>query len=271
MNRRFTISLRALPALFAFIIALFAAACSQSAYDAALTPVRVEVTVLAAASLKEAFLDIGRIAESEDTTIKIVFSFGASNTLARQVEQGAPVDVFASAASNVMDSLDSKGLIIRESRRTFASNSLVVVGGLKSTPITSLNDLSDGRFKRLTVAAPGVPARTYGEEALRKAGVWDQLIGRFVYGDNVRQVVEYVAGGDADAGVVYQTDATQFKDRVRVIFSVPSNLHRPIVYPIAIVKNGRNRPGAEAFLRVLASAKGQEILKRYGFPTPAGQ
>ncbi len=247
-------------------LALLLTSCSQSVYDSATEPSRHEVMIFAAASLKEAFNDLGKLAEKQDSTIHIVFNFGASNLLARQIEQGAPADVFASAASNVMDSLDAKGITVRGTRRTFASNSLVVVGPLGSAPIASLEELVGSRFHRLTVAAPGVPARTYAEEALRKAGVWDRLVGRFVYGENVRQVVDYVATGDAEAGVVYATDAAQFKGRVAVLMTIPADMHRPITYPIAITANGRNRAGAEVFMRLLASEQGAMVLRSYGFP-----
>lgn len=248
------------------LAALVLAACSQSAYEGIAESSRHEVMIFAAASLKDAFNDIGKIVEKEDSTVRIVFNFGASNVLARQIEQGAPVDVFASAASNVMDSLDTKGAILHDTRVTFAHNSLVVIGPKGSAPIASLDELASSRFKRLTVAAPGVPARTYSEEALRKAGVWEKLTGRFVYGENVRQVVDYVATSEAEAGVVYATDAAQFKGRVVVMMTIPAELHRPIVYPIAVVKNGRNRVGADVFIRVLSGPKGTEILRRYGFP-----
>jgi molybdate transport system substrate-binding protein len=256
---------RFLLALLAFIAVI--AGCARDSSDEPAQ--RHEVLVSAAASLKDAFTEIGAAAEAADTTLKITFNFGASNLLARQIEQGAPVDVFASAAEEIMDSLDNGGKIVHDSRHTFAHNGLVVVTTADNTDtLTELSEASLTRYDRIAIASPGVPARIYAEEALRNAELWNVLERRFVFGGNVRQVLDYVARGEAPIGFVYSSDATAFGKKIRVLLQVPESLHRPISYPAALVVDGPNPTGAEAFMKILLGPTGQNILGRYGFKTP---
>ncbi|MBS1913313.1 MAG: molybdate ABC transporter substrate-binding protein [Bacteroidetes bacterium] len=252
----------------ASVTAVLLGACSQSAYEGSAGQVRKEMIVYAAASLKDAFTELGKEVEKQDSTVKVTFSFGASNLLERQIEQGAPADVFASAAMDVMDSAQAKGTLVEGTRRVFAGNSLVVIAPKGSTPIASLDAIADARYKHVAVASPGVPVRKYAEEALRKQGVWDRITDRMVFGENVRQVVDYVASGSADIGLVYSTDAQQFKGQVVTVLTVDQALYKPVTYPVAVIKSGRNRAGADTFMRVLASPRGTEILHNYGFPMP---
>jgi molybdate transport system substrate-binding protein len=250
---------------FLLFIAALLAGCGGSERQAS-TPGRREVLVAAASSLREAFTEIARELETVDSTVKITFNFGASNLLARQIERGAPDDLFASAAEEVIDSLQSKGVIDAGSRVDFARNRLVVVGMIGSSDtLSDLSQRSFAKFQRIAVGAPGVPVRIYTEEALRNGGIWEGIEPKLVYGENVRQVLDYVARGEAPIGFVYASDVVPFRGKVRIIHTVDSSLHRPIAYPAAIVTNGSNHDGAGAFIRMLTGKKGEEILRKYGF------
>lgn len=235
-------------------------------------PRQREIVISAAASLKEALGEIAHEVERTDSTLHVTVNYGASNLLARQIDEGAPVDLFASAAEDVMDSLEKNRLIEPAMRKIFARNRLVVVGAAGADTIGSLEKLKEKRFGRIAIASPGVPARTYAEEALRAVGLWDGLNGRFVFGGNVRQVLEYVTSGEADAGLVYMSDAASAGSAAKVIYAVPDSLHRPITYPVAIITRSRDHVDAEKFLTVLTGPTGRTILVRRGFlPADGGR
>lgn len=250
---------------FCALLAVLAMACTRNGESDKPAVVHRELVVSAAASLKEAFTRIGEELKRGDSNLHVSFNFGASNLLARQIREGAPVDLFASAAEDVMDSLDALKLLSPNTRQSFAANNVVLVGGPEAAPLTSLSQLLDPRFKRIAVASPGVPVRTYTEESLRKAGIWDSLQTRFVFGGNVRQVLDYVARGEADAGFVYTSDLTAAAGRARTLLTLPADLHRPITYPIAILAHAKDRDDADRFIALLTSPTGGAILQQHGF------
>jgi molybdate transport system substrate-binding protein len=226
-----------------------------------------ELTVSAAISLKNAFEDLAKVFAPKNPGEKVLFNFGGSGDLARQIEAGAPVDVFASAAQKDMDDVDRKGLLTAGSRRDFTRNSLVLVRpAIGSGKLTSVNDLVKGDVKRIAVGNPkSVPAGRYAEEALRKLKLWDSLKEKLIFGENVRQVLDYVARGEVDAGLVYSTDAAIRGREVEIVAKLPEGSHQPIVYPIAVIKGSRQEPLAKAFVEEVISAEGQRVLGRYGF------
>lgn len=222
------------------------------------------ITVAAAASLKNAFDEIGRDFEHANPDVTVRFNYAASNILARQIEQGAPFDVVALAAEETMDELDSAGLLEPGSRGVFARNRLgIVVSPAATVPIRSLEDLRHSYYTRIGVGSPGVPVRIYTEEALRKAGLWEKLERHFVYGANVRQVLDYVETGEADCGFVYTSDATA--SFLEVTLVVDSTLHRPIRYPAAVVRNAVNSPLGRRFVAYLQDSTSRAVLREYGF------
>jgi molybdate transport system substrate-binding protein len=231
------------------------------------SPPSRELTVSAAISLKNAFEDLAMVFAPKNPGVKVLFNFGGSGDLARQIEAGAPVDVFASAAQKDMDDVDQKGLLAAGSRRDFTRNSLVLVRpAIGSGKLTSANDLVKGDVKRIAVGNPkSVPAGRYAEEALRKLNLWDNLKEKLIFGENVRQVLDYVARGEVDAGVVYSTDAAIRGREVEIVARLPEESHQPIVYPIAVIKGSRQEPLAKSFIEGVISADGQRILGRYGF------
>jgi len=223
-----------------------------------------EVNVFAAASLTDVMKEIVAPYEKESTD-KIVFNFGASSLLARQIIERAPADIFFSADEAKMDDLQKAGLIVMETRRDLLSNSLVIVAPNDSKlEIASPDDLLT-KVQKIAIADPrAVPAGIYTKEYLSALGLWDKLESKMVPTENVRAALAAVESGNVDAGFVYMTDANISK-KVKVAFSVPVEKGPQIRYPIAIVKEAKNKSAAEAFLRYLESAKARTLFERYGF------
>lgn len=229
-----------------------------------------ELTVSAAASLTNVFKAVGKAFEARQKGVVISFNFGASGDLLRQIEGGAPVDVFASAAPREMDRLEGKGLLSPGTRRTFAENSLVLVTPVPpSVGIGSFDDLKKGEVKKIAIGNPStVPAGMYAQQVLTYFRVWDAVKGRLVFGESVRQVLDYVARGEVDAGLVFATDALARSREVAVAARSPLESHSDIVYPIAVLKDTRNGDLGKAFIQFVLSSEGQNILKNYGFGPP---
>lgn len=227
-----------------------------------------ELIVSAAASLTNAFGQLGKKFEVANPGIKVIFNFAASGPLLKQIEQGAPVDVFASADQKTMDQAQEKGLLLTETRKDFASNALVLIVPREAkTPIRVLEDLGGKDFARISLGKPeSVPAGRYAQEALVNHGLWDKLKDKFVYSDSVRQVLDYVSRGEVDAGLVFASDALIAQDKVRVVTSV--DRHQTILYPIAIIKGTEKQTPAQRFVDFVLGTEGQDILLQYGFGSP---
>jgi molybdate transport system substrate-binding protein len=253
--RRFVIVL-----IFFFGLVLIPEITAQSTY---------EITISAAISLKNAFEDIGRIFQERNPGTKVLFNFGASGDLARQIEAGAPVDVFASAAQKDMDDIGKKDLIAPNSRKDFAKNGVVLVQPTNSiTPIQTLTDLQKTEIKKIAIGNPKtVPAGRYAEEVLRHHNLWDAIKDKLIFGENVRQVLDYVARNEVDAGLVYSTDAIARSKEVKVVTNLPEGSHQPVIYPIGVIKGTKEESLSKAFVDFVISAEGQRILNQYGFIT----
>lgn len=225
-----------------------------------------DLTVSAAVSLKDAFDEIGRAFEIK-TGRPVIFNYGASGTLQRQIENGAPVDVFASAGVRQMDELEEKKFLEPATRRDFARNTLVLIVPKDSlTGIGSFADLTKPQVQKIAVGNPKtVPAGQYAAESLKKMNLTDALQTKLIFAENVRQVLDYVRRGETDAGVVYQTDALTAKDGVKVVATADEQSHAPILYPLAIIKDSRQAEAAREFADFVMSAQGQAILQKYGF------
>ena len=198
----------------------------------------------------------------------MLLNVAASGTLLQQIDKGAPVDVFAPADRETMDRAQAKKLVDASARRVFARNVLVVVVPVSSRqPIATLADLRRDGVQRIAIGDPrSVPAGRYAEAALQAAGEREALEPKWIRAQSVRQVLDYVARGEVDAGFVYATDAALMKDRVRVAFAAP--LEEPVLYPVAPVTGSANPAGARSFIEFLVGAQGQEILARFGFANP---
>ena len=227
-----------------------------------------ELTVSAAASLTNAFPEIGKKIESANPGTKVIFNFAASGPLLQQIEQGAPVDVFASADQKTMDQAKEKNLVLNESRKNFVSNKLVlIVPAASRLAVSGLDALKGKDISKIALGKPEtVPVGRYTKEVLTNEGVWDVLSPKFIPGDSVRQVLDYVSRGEVDAGFVYSTDAALVKDKVRIVATMEK--HQPILYPIAIVKTTSKKELGQRFIDMALSPEGQAILSSYGFGKP---
>ncbi|MGH9400848.1 MAG: molybdate ABC transporter substrate-binding protein [Terriglobia bacterium] len=224
------------------------------------------ILVAAAASLQEAFNEIGG-AYKRRTGNSVTLTFGASGELERQIEAGAPVDVFASAGEKEMRELQAKQMVQPSTVADFVSNSLVLVAptGAKRR-IHSFADLRQPAVKMIAIGNPKtVPAGQYAEQFLRNTGLWAAIQPRLVFAENVRQVLDYVDHGEVDAGIVYATDVAIAHGKVSVAARAPKGEYGPILYPIAVVKGSRNDQAAREFVRFVLSPGGMNILKKNGF------
>jgi len=232
---------------------------------------RLPITVFAAASLTNALQDLGD-GFTKDTSIPVRFSFAASSALAKQIESGAPADVFFSADLEWMDYLQTRNLIQPASRRDVVGNRLVLIAPADSLiklriergfPLVSA--LGKGRLA--TGDPDSVPAGKYAKEALTTLGIWSEAAGRLVRADSVRSALAFVDRGEAPLGIVYETDALIDK-HVRVVDVFPANTHNPIVYPIALTGAGKDetvKANAVKFVAYLRGPAGDAAFKAYGF------
>ncbi len=229
----------------------------------------ITVTVSAAASLTEAFTDIAEEFEAGHPGTDVELNFAGSGTLRMQIEGGAPIDVFASASQKHMDILSEKGLIEEESRKDFASNTLVMVVPKSSVESgaypTSLEDLTADSVEKISIGNPETaPVGRYAKHALEEAGLWKEIEEKLIYAETVKQVLTYVETGEVDAGFVYRTDAESGqKDLYEITYTVPVNAS--ISYPIAVLGGSENKEMAQKFVDFVTGPEGQEILAGYGF------
>ena len=232
-----------------------------------------ELTFSVAISMKDATEALGRRFTQSRPGVTLRYNFGASGDLQKQIEAGAPIDLFISAAARQMDELEKKGLIAPATRRVFARNVLTVVKPADSKiDITKPADLLDVRITRMVIGNPRtVPVGQYAEESLRALGLWDRLQPKLVFAENVRQALDYVARGEVDAGIVYTTDAAVRARDVKEAFRPPEDTYRPVTYPVAVVKDTRQPALAGAFIDLLTGQEGRQVLARLGFlPPPPG-
>ena len=226
-----------------------------------------ELMLSVAISMKDAIEGLGRGFTEARPGVVLRYNLGASGELSKQIEAGAPVDLFISAAARQMDELEAKGLLVPGSRRVFARNVLVAVKPEDSVlDLAKPADLLDARVKKIVIGNPKtVPVGQYTEESLRALGLWDRVQGKLVFAENVRQALDYVARGEVDAGFVYATDIAARPGRVKEAFRPAEDTYRPVIYPVAVVRESKHKALAQAFIDALLSASGQAVLRRFGF------
>ncbi|WP_434782947.1 molybdate ABC transporter substrate-binding protein [Ferrovum myxofaciens] len=223
-----------------------------------------ELVVSAASSLTDSLNVLKGIYQSRHPSETILFNFGASGSLEKQIEESAPVDMFISASMKEMDALQRKQLILGEPHNLLSNEIVLIVPRSNQASIQEFSDLS--KVHRLAIGDPGfVPAGQYAKEILKFQGLYDLLENRLVYGENVRQVLEYVARGDVDAGLVFSTDALTMKDRVRIVMSAPKGSHESIFYPAAILKFSTHPQATREFMDFISGPEGKEVFSRFGF------
>src|SRR4030095_8915299 len=200
-----------------------------------------DLIVSAAVSLKDAFNEIADLNERRNGT-KVHFNYGASGALQKQIETGAPVDVFGIAGAKQMDDLIAKGFIGPDTRKDFARNSLVLIVPAKSAGVSSFNDLANSSVKKVAVGNPKtVPAGQYTEQALNKLKLLPQIKAKLIFAEDVRQVLDYVVRDEVDAGIVYSSDALSAGEKIKVVAHAPDDSPDRILYPIAAVKASKPR------------------------------
>lgn len=227
-----------------------------------------QLTVSAAASLTDAFKEVGARFEAAHPGVTVRFNFAASGVLFQQIKQGAPVDVFASADQETMTRGIDEKLFDAGTRRDFAANTLVLVVPAQGAPaLAALADLEKPEVKRIAVGKTAtVPVGRYTKQALDSAGLWGKLEPKFVQADSVRQVLDYVARGEAEAGFVYRTDAAIMRDKVRIVLTATG--HAPVTYPVAVVSESKHKAQAQAFVDFLFAPAARAVFDRYGFAQP---
>jgi len=222
------------------------------------------LTISVAASLQDAIAEVETAYQRENAGVVFHNNFGSSGTLAREIEQGAPVDAFLSAGVKPVDQLEAEGLLQPGSRSDLLRNSLVLIAP-KGSNLESFDQLAEKQVRLIALGDPGsVPAGQYGKQTLVSMHLYDQLKSKIVLGKDVRQVLTYVETGNADAGLVYATDA-KISNQVRVVAVAPEESHSPIIYPMAEMKGSHNDDAVRAFFAFLKSPPAQAIFARYGF------
>lgn len=222
--------------------------------------------VAAALSLKSAFETVAKLYEAARPGERVQFNFAASGVLQRQIEGGAPVDVYASAASREMDELERKGLLAPGTRTVFARNGMVLIlpAGSKFG-IHGFDDLGMDTVRRIVIGNPAtVPAGKYADEVLRSLGLRDVVREKLVFAENVKQAVDYTLRGEVDAGIVFATDAMSIPG-IAIAAAAPASSHTPALYHIAVTNGAQNAAAARAFIDMLRSPAGQSALQQRGF------
>lgn len=248
--------------LGAAVLAAGSSACEAPA------PRESEVVVSAAISLKGPMEELTRRFQKDHRDTRIRLNFGSTGLLSSQIERGAPVDVLASASMRILDDLERQELLRPDSRRLLAGNRLVLI--VPEGSKLSRSDWPDlASLRNLALGNPKtVPAGAYARECLESLGLWEELRPRLVFTEHVRQVLDYVAQSEVDAGLVYETDARILPDAVRIVAEAPESSHAPIRYGIALVAASRRPEEARAFIELATGAIGKKVLQLHGFTTP---
>lgn len=225
----------------------------------------IELTVSAAVSLTDALTEIEEIYGKEHN-ISFRFNFGSSGTLAQQIKQGAPVDIFISANEDWMDALEKDNEIDVNTRKDITGNTIVLIKAKgKEIQVQSIDKLTKENSGQIAIGNPeSVPAGSYTKELLMNIDRWDELKDNIIQAKNVRQVLTYIETGNAEIGFVYGSD-TILSNRVEMIDQADTDLHQPIIYPGAVTTGSKQKTAALEFLKYLESAEAQEILAKYGF------
>jgi molybdate transport system substrate-binding protein len=229
-----------------------------------------ELNISAAASLTDALKAVDDLYTQANPKVKIVTNFAGSGTLQTQIEQGAPADVFISAASTQMDNLQKQGLLIDDTRYDLLNNRLVLITPADTDlRITSFTDLALDKVTKVAIGDPkSVPAGKYAIQLFDKLGITAQVQPKEVLGSDVRQVLTYVETGNVQAGIVYYTDALT-SHKIRTEAYAPDDINAKIVYPVAVIKATKNVDVAKDYLKFLLGAQAKVIFEKYGF-TMAG-
>jgi molybdate transport system substrate-binding protein len=247
-------------ALSFIVIALILSGCSDSKNK------KVELTISAAASMRGVLTEIKERYEQENQNVELFFNFGASGALQKQIEQGAPVDLFLSAALDNFIALREEGLIHDEHQIELVSNQLVLIQGKDSAKeLEGLSGLTHEDIHKIAIGTPEtVPAGKYAEETLEKLHLWNELQGKLILAKDVRQVLTYVETNNVDAGIVYNTDAIQ-SPNIKIVEHIDPKTHSSIIYPLAVINKTKHEKEAAHFFSFLQSQQAKRIFEKHGF------
>ncbi|MFF2853434.1 molybdate ABC transporter substrate-binding protein [Peribacillus sp. NPDC058002] len=225
---------------------------------------KVKLTISAAVSLQDALNDIKKAFEKENANVKVNYNFGASGALQQQISQGAPVDLFFSAAEDKFDKLVDEDHIEEKKGIDLVGNELVLVVPKGSDKgIESIEDLT--KFTKISIGTPeSVPAGQYAKQTLEKLNLWKEIEEKLVYAKDVRQVLTYVETGNVDAGLVYKTDAKS-SSKVDIVTTAKEDLHDPIIYPVGVIKESSHPKEAQLFYEYLQNKDSMKVFEKYGF------
>ena len=225
----------------------------------------VELSVFAAISLTDALAEIGTAFTTENG-VKVYYNFAASTTLQRQLEKGAPADVFISASPRQVVALEVGGLLEAESRQNLLTNRLVLVSDENARiSVETPANLTAPEITRIAIGHPSiVPAGAYAKEALTHFGLWETLHPKLIFGVDVRATLAYVTSGNVDIAIVYKTDTVVSKN-IKVLYQMPREAYTPIIYPAVVMKNSSQKQLARKFITYLQSAEKSKIFEKHGF------
>lgn len=254
--------------LAALLLTLACATACKDRSPATTSPPPAELTVAAASDLTPAFEEIGRAFESTNKT-KVVFVFGSTGMLTRQLENGAPMDVFAAASMSYINELDQKGLIIPDSKAVYAIGRITLWTPADSTlRLEGIKDLARPEVMRIAIANPDhAPYGLAARQALESAGIWEAVKPKLVYGDNIRQTLQYAETGNVEVAIVALSLSKQSHGHWSLI---PEELHQPLEQGLAIMKSTKKEQAARAFAAFLKGPQGRAILEKYGFTFTPG-
>lgn len=225
----------------------------------------VKLTVSAAASLTDASKELKELYTKKNSHVTIDYSYGSSGALQKQIEEGAPSDLFISAGVKQMDALEEKDLIDKNSRYDLLNNELVLIAK-EDSKLKDFKGLAEKEVTTMSIGQPdSVPAGKYAKEALTSLDLWSKVESKIVYANNVRQVLTYVETGNVDAGLVYRSDVIGAGKTVKVIAAAPEDSHKPIIYPMAILKSSKNKEETAKFADFLKGKEAAKIFEKYGF------
>ena len=225
----------------------------------------VELNISAAASLKEVMADLETEYKKSNENVTLVVNYGSSGSLQQQIEQGAPCDLFISAGQSQMNNLKEEGLLIDNTTKDLVENSLVLVAA-NGVEISSFDDLKSDNVTHIAVGEPeSVPAGKYADEVLTNTGIKDSINDKLVFAKDVKEVLAWVASGNADVGFVYLSDALS-SDTVKIIENIDEvNNHSSITYPVSVIKDSNNVHEAKKFEDFLFTDAAQKIFEKYGY------
>lgn len=243
------------------IMALAGCTAPEEAVEA--EPVTLSLSV--AASLTDAMQEIEQLYTEEHSHVSFEFNFASSGSLQQQIEQGAPADIFMSAASKQMNELQEKGLLLDDTRIDLLQNELVLVVPKGFSGVTEFADLAKDDITLIAIGDPeSVPAGKYAQEAFKTLGIWEKIEPKLMLAKDVRQVLAYVESEEVEVGAVYRTDA-QISDKVEVVTAAPDGSHSPVIYPVAVIKDSEHPEEAKELIEFLTGDQARAVFEKYGF------